>query len=184
MPTATLHRRQGGDPDSARIVEDGFRLSVFLVPPAALLARGLWGATLVWLGIIVAILGAAVAGALSAGAVATPVDASVEMKQQKIPVGPVAPMVAAKQLGTNGGGWYGPNSAVPLENPTPLSNLLETLAIILLPVAVVCMVGPFTRRRRFTALVFGAMLLMSAASTPRSSRPERTCCMNGTEPQR
>lgn len=68
MPTATLHRRQGGDPDSARIVEDGFRLSVFLLPPAALLARGLWGATLVWLALIAAILGAAVAGALSAGA--------------------------------------------------------------------------------------------------------------------
>lgn len=115
-----------------------------------------WALLLAWQG---------VPSTLSAGAVATPVDASVEMKQQKIPVGPVAPMVAAKQLGTNGGGWYGPNSSVPLENPTPLSNLLETLAIILLPIAVVCMVGPFTRRRRFTALVFGAMLLMSAAST-------------------
>ena len=55
------------------------------------------------------------------------------MNEQKIPLGPVAPMVAVKQLGTNGGGWYGPNSAVPLENPTPFSNLLETLAIILMP---------------------------------------------------
>ena len=68
MRTATLHRRPGGDPDSARIVEDGFRLSVFLLPPDTLLARGLWGAALVWLALIVAILGAAVAGALSAGA--------------------------------------------------------------------------------------------------------------------
>ena len=57
------------------------------------------------------------------------------MKEQKIPLGPVAPMVAVKQLGTNGGGWYGPNSAVPLENPTPFSNLLEVLAILLIPVA-------------------------------------------------
>ena len=41
-------------------------------------------------------------------------------------------MVAIKQLGSNGGGWYGPNSSVPLENPTPLSNLLEMIAILLI----------------------------------------------------
>lgn len=102
---------------------------------------------------------------LQAGPVATPLDAGVGMKQQKIPLGPVAPMVAVKQLGTNGGGWYGPNSAVPLENPTPFSNLLEMLAIILIPVAVAFMVGPFTRRRKLTALVFGSMMLMSLLST-------------------
>ena len=102
---------------------------------------------------------------LQSGPVATPVDASVEMQQQKIPLGPVAPMVAAKQLGSNGGGWYGPNSATPLENPTPLSNFIELLGILLIPVSVVFMVGPFTGRRRFTALVFGSMLLMSILST-------------------
>ncbi|EYC52469.1 potassium ABC transporter ATPase [Hylemonella gracilis str. Niagara R] len=102
---------------------------------------------------------------LAGGPVATPLDASVAMKEQKIPLGPVAPMVAAKQLGTNGGGWYGPNSTVPLENPTPLSNLLQTLAIVVLPVAVAFMVGAFTGRRKFTALVLGCMLLMSLAST-------------------
>ena len=64
------------------------------------------------------------AGAARSSRRSTPAS---EMKEQKIPLGPVAPMVAIKQLGTNGGGWYGPNSAVPLENPTPLSNLLETL---------------------------------------------------------
>jgi K+-transporting ATPase ATPase A chain len=102
---------------------------------------------------------------LAGGPVATPVDASVEMKEQKLPLGPVSPMVAVKQLGTNGGGWYGPNSSVALENPTPFSNLLETLAIILIPVAIAFMVGPFTGRKKFTALVFGSMLLMSMVST-------------------
>ncbi|MGO1071627.1 potassium-transporting ATPase subunit KdpA [Lysobacter sp. CA199] len=102
---------------------------------------------------------------LQAGATVTPIDHSVEMKEQKIPVGPVAAMVAVKQLGTNGGGWYGPNSAVPLENPTPFANLLETLALILIPVAVTFMIGPFTGRRKLTALVFGSMLLMSVIST-------------------
>lgn len=99
------------------------------------------------------------------GPVATPIDASAGMAEQKIPLGPVAPMVAIKQLGTNGGGWYGPNSAVPLENPTPFSNLLELLAIVLVPVAVILMIGPFTGRGKFGALVFGAMLLMSLLST-------------------
>lgn len=102
---------------------------------------------------------------LAGGPTVAPVDSSAELKEQKIPLGPVAPMVAAKQLGTNGGGWYGPNSAVPLENPTPLSNFLETLAIILIPIAIAFMIGPFTRRRKLTALVFGTMLLMSLAST-------------------
>lgn len=46
-------------------------------------------------------------------------------------------MVAIKQLGSNGGGWYGPNSSVPLENPTPLSNLLEMIAILLIPITVI-----------------------------------------------
>ncbi|TXI48062.1 MAG: potassium-transporting ATPase subunit KdpA [Lysobacter sp.] len=102
---------------------------------------------------------------LGAGPVAQPLDTAAGTKEQKIPLGPVAPMVAAKQLGTNGGGWYGPNSAVPLENPTPLSNLLETLAIVLIPIAVVFMVGPFTGRRKLTALVFGCMVSMSILST-------------------
>lgn len=123
---------------------------------------------------------------LQAGPVATPVDAGAEMKQQMIPLGPVAPMVAAKQLGTNGGGWYGPNSAVPLENPTPFSNLLETLALILIPVAVAFMVGPFTGRRKFTALVFGSMLLMSVLSTGtalllESHGPGASALMEGKE---
>ena len=106
-----------------------------------------------------------VPSSLQAAPVATPVDAQAGMASQSIPLGPVSPMVAVKQLGTNGGGWYGPNSSVSLENPTPLSNLLETLAIILIPVAITFMVGAFTRRRKLTALVFGTMLLMSVAST-------------------
>jgi K+-transporting ATPase ATPase A chain len=94
---------------------------------------------------------------------ATPLDTSVEMKQQTIPVGPVAPMVAIKQLGTNGGGWYGPNSAVPLENPTPLSNLFELVSILLIPVALVFMMGPYVKRPKLTWLTFGVMALFSLA---------------------
>jgi potassium-transporting ATPase potassium-binding subunit len=102
---------------------------------------------------------------LAAGPTVAPIDASAQMAEQKIPLGPVAAMVAVKQLGTNGGGWYGPNSAVPLENPTPFSNFLEVVGIILIPLAVVFMVGPLVGRRKLTAMIFGSMLLMSAAST-------------------
>lgn len=96
--------------------------------------------------------------------VATPIDSSTGMSEQRIAVGPVAPMVAVKQLGTNGGGWYGPNSSVPLENPTPLSNLIETVSIFLLPMAVVFMLGRFTGRRRLTPFVFAVMLILSLLS--------------------
>ena len=91
-------------------------------------------------------------------------DQTAELHTQKIPLGPVAPMVAVKQLGSNGGGWYGPNSSVPLENPTPLSNFLEMLAILLIPVSVIFMLGFFTKRPKFAAFVFASMLLMSVMS--------------------
>lgn len=98
------------------------------------------------------------------GPQATPIDAAAGMDTQKIPLGPVAAMVAAKQLGTNGGGWYGPNSAMPLENPTPLSNALELIGILLIPIAVIFMLGAFTGRKRLAGLVFGCMLAMSSVS--------------------
>ena len=91
-------------------------------------------------------------------------DQQAEMKEQKIALGPVAPMVAIKQLGSNGGGWYGPNSTVPLENPTPLSNFLEMLGILLIPISVIFMLGFFTKRPKFAGMVFGCMLLMSVIS--------------------
>ncbi|MGE8216156.1 MAG: potassium-transporting ATPase subunit KdpA [Stenotrophomonas maltophilia] len=101
---------------------------------------------------------------LAAGPQATPIDAAAGMETQKLPLGPVAAMVAAKQLGTNGGGWYGPNSSMPLENPTPLSNALELIGILLIPIAVVFMLGAFTGRKRLAGLVFGCMLAMSSVS--------------------
>ena len=100
----------------------------------------------------------------AAGPQATPMDATAGMLEQKIPLGPVAAMVAAKQLGANGGGWYGPNSAFPLENPTALSNALELVGILLIPIAIIFMIGAFTGRRRFGWLVLGCMASMSVVS--------------------
>ena len=60
---------------------------------------------------------------------------TLEGAAQQIPLGPAASQIAIKQLGTNGGGFFGVNSAHPFENPTPLSNFLEVLAILLIPAA-------------------------------------------------
>lgn len=90
-------------------------------------------------------------------------DQATEMQEQAIPVGPVAPMVAIKQLGTNGGGWYGPNSSNPLENPTPVSNVIETVAIVLFPMAIVFMAGFLLSRRRFAVMSLAVMGVMSIA---------------------
>lgn len=117
---------------------------------------------LVWTALLVS---QGVPATLDGGPTVQMLDQTAEVSEQKIPLGPVAPMVAIKQLGTNGGGWYGPNSSVPLENPTPLSNFLESLAIILIPVSVIFMIAPLTGRPKFAALVFGVMLSMSLSST-------------------
>ncbi|WP_110601678.1 potassium-transporting ATPase subunit KdpA [Salinicola lusitanus] len=84
---------------------------------------------------------------------------------QVIPRGPVAPMVAIKQLGTNGGGWYGPNSTVPLENPTGLSNLIETIALMLIPVASLIAVGVISGRRRLMMGIGAVMIAFSLITT-------------------
>ncbi len=79
---------------------------------------------------------------------------------QHIAVGPAAAQVAIKQLGTNGGGFYNTNSAHPLENPTPLSNFLELLAILLIPVALCFAFGEMVADRRQGWAVFAAMGLL------------------------
>lgn len=88
-------------------------------------------------------------------------DAAAEMRQQQIPIGPVAAMVAIKQLGSNGGGWYGPNSTNPLENPTPVSNAIQTIALVLLPMATVFMAGYLLMRRRFAIMTLAVMGVLS-----------------------
>ena len=79
---------------------------------------------------------------------------------QDIARGPAASQIAIKQLGTNGGGFFNSNSAVPFENPNPLSNFLEMLAILLIPAAQVFMFGRMIGLRRQALPLIGAMLAM------------------------
>ncbi|HXA01953.1 MAG TPA: potassium-transporting ATPase subunit KdpA, partial [Cytophagaceae bacterium] len=71
--------------------------------------------------------------------------------------GPAAGMIGIKQFGTNGGGWFGVNSAHPLENPDYFTNIFETLAIIFIPIAMVFALGYFINRRRLSWVIFGVM---------------------------
>ena len=73
--------------------------------------------------------------------------------------GPVAAMVAIKQLGTNGGGFFGPNSAHPLENPNYLTNIVENISIILIPIAMVFALGYVLKRKKLAWMIFGVMTL-------------------------
>ncbi|MFI5157878.1 MAG: potassium-transporting ATPase subunit KdpA [Sphingobacteriales bacterium] len=73
--------------------------------------------------------------------------------------GPVAAMVAIKQVGTNGGGWFGVNSAHPLENPTYLTNIVENSSIMLIPIALIFALGYFLNKRKLAWVIFGVMTI-------------------------
>jgi K+-transporting ATPase ATPase A chain len=85
---------------------------------------------------------------------------TLEGATQLIARGPVALMIAIKQLGTNGGGFFNSNSAVPFENPNGLTNFLEVIAILLIPVAQIFMFGRMVLARRHAWMVFAAMFAM------------------------
>ena len=80
--------------------------------------------------------------------------------EQSIPLGPAASQIAIKQLGTNGGGFFGVNSAHPFENPTAWSNLLEVASILLLPAALVFMFGHYVRDLRQSRAILACMLVL------------------------
>ncbi len=80
--------------------------------------------------------------------------------QHLIPLGPVASQVAIKQLGTNGGGFFNTNSAHPFENPTPITNLIELLAILLIPAALCHTFGAMVGDRRQGWALYISMLVI------------------------
>jgi K+-transporting ATPase ATPase A chain len=124
---------------------DLYRTLVYLLLPLAIVV----GALLIWQG---------VPQTFDAHATAT----TLQGAHQTIARGPVASQIAIKQLGTNGGGWYNSNSAVPFENPTGLSNFIELLAILLIPAAEVFMFGKMVFARRHAWAVFAAMFTVFA----------------------
>ncbi len=95
---------------------------------------------------------------LETGAMGT--DAQGHANPQNIIVGPVAAVIPIKMLGTNGGGFYGMNSAHPLENPTALSNFVTTFDMMIFPFTLVLMYGRMLRRKRHAAVIYSVMLTL------------------------
>lgn len=82
--------------------------------------------------------------------------------EQFVPMGPAASQVAIKQSGTNGGGFMGTNSAHPLENPNPFTNLVEMISILLIPVSLCFTFGEAVNNRKQGWAIFSAMLILYA----------------------
>ena len=91
-------------------------------------------------------------------------DDGATVTEQMVPMGPQASQVAPKQLGTNGGGYNGANSAHPHENPTPLANLLEMLSLLIIPAGLCFTFGRQIGDMRQGAAIFLAMTLLLGAA--------------------
>ncbi|WP_435020666.1 potassium-transporting ATPase subunit KdpA [Tundrisphaera sp. TA3] len=131
-----------GDEDLGDFYLDLFRGLLFaIVPYCLLVAVGLVG-----MGVPMTFEGAAQAATVDGGAT------------QTIARGPVAALVAIKQAGTNGGGFFGPNSTHPFENPSPWSNMLALVSIIVLPMSSIVMAGLMLRNLRHALVIYGVML--------------------------
>jgi len=131
---------------------DMTRSVIYILLPLSLLLAVL----LVSQGVVQSFEGAETAALLDPTVAA---DGSI-VDSQPIARGPVASQVAIKQLGTNGGGFFNVNSAHPLENPTPLSNLLQALSILLIPAALCFTFGEMVGRRRQGVALLAAMTIV------------------------
>ena len=89
---------------------------------------------------------------------------AAEVTKGVVPLGPASSQIAIKQLGTNGGGFWGNNSAHPFENPTPLSNLFEMISLLLIPAGLCFTFGRNVKDKRQGVAVFLAMFIMLAAA--------------------
>ena len=99
-------------------------------------------------------------GAPLKNAKGNPLTESVTVKEVTIPMGPVASQEVIKELGTNGGGFFNANSAHPFENPTPLSNFIEILLILLIPGALTYTFGVMVGNTRQGWMLLGVMLFI------------------------
>jgi K+-transporting ATPase ATPase A chain len=140
-----LGRGLAGRAQLGNFYQDLWRATGLILLPASLVVAML----LILTGVPMTLKGAAVATTL-------------EGVTQTIARGPVAAMVAIKQLGTNGGGYFGSNSTHPFENPNFWSNVISNISILLLPMATVWMFGHITGRMKHAAVVFGVMFTLYA----------------------
>jgi K+-transporting ATPase ATPase A chain len=147
-----------GDANMGNFFLDMWRSVVYVLLPLAFVVAVLLIAT----GVPMTLEGPAEAALLEPGAMGTGEDE--QPVKQLIARGPVAAIVAIKQLGTNGGGFFGANSAHPFENPNSWTNFLTCLCIILIPVASLFMFGRMLDNMKHAGVIFGVMAVLSAGT--------------------
>ncbi len=147
-----------GDPTMGNFYLDLWRGVIYIFLPLALVL----GFMLMAGGMPMTFEGSIQAKTVEPGAMGT--DDNGQPKPQIVSRGPTAAIVAIKQLGTNGGGFFGANSCHPFENPTAWTNILECMALFLVPMASLVMLGRMLKDYRHAAVIFGVMLVLSVAT--------------------
>src|ERR1700677_1473679 len=154
---AAIIRAFRGEAKVGNFFVDMWRVAMYIYVPVSLI----FGVLFIHEGMPMTYNSAEVATTLEPGSMGN--DDKGQAKPQTIIVGPVAATIPIKMLGTNGGGFYGMNSAHPLENPTATSNFFTTLAMMLFPFALVLMYGRMLKRVRHSVVIYGVMLIMMAS---------------------
>src|SRR5215510_5561686 len=130
---------------------DMWRVLIYMFLPVCLL----WGTLFMAQGMPMTFESTVQATTVEPGAMGT--TDSRETKQQTIVIGPVAAVLPIKQIGTNGGGFFGANSSHPFENPTAGSNFLTCIGMMLFPASLVLMYGRMLRRVRHAVVIYAVM---------------------------
>ncbi|HZV06288.1 MAG TPA: potassium-transporting ATPase subunit KdpA [Gemmataceae bacterium] len=147
-----------GDPNMGNFYLDLWRGVVYIFVPLALILALL----LMNSGMPMTFEGAAQVQTVEAGAMGK--EDNGQPKSQMVSRGPTAAIVAIKQLGTNGGGFFGANSCHPFENPTAWTNFLECISLFLIPIASLVMLGRMLNNFRHAVVIFGVMLVLSVTT--------------------
>jgi K+-transporting ATPase ATPase A chain len=146
------------DPHMGNYYLDMWRVVVYTFIPASLIM----GVLLLADGMPMTLDGAAQVTTVEPGAMGQDENGQPQLQQQ-IARGPVAALIPIKHLGTNGGGFFGANSAHPFENPSAWSNFLSMMNYCIFPFALVLMFGRMLRQMRHAWIIFGVMMLMFVA---------------------
>jgi K+-transporting ATPase ATPase A chain len=146
------------DPHVGNFFVDMWRVVIYMFVPVAFIFAMIF----VQQGMPMTFNAAHIVSTLEPGAMSSASGGS--QAQQTIVIGPVAAMIPIKMLGTNGGGFYGMNSAHPMENPTALTNWFTCLAMMLFPFTLVLMYGRMLNRLRHASVIFSVMMLLMAGT--------------------
>jgi K+-transporting ATPase ATPase A chain len=154
---AAITRALRGDPHVGNFYVDLWRIVAYVFVPASVLA----GVLLIASGMPMTLEKSAAAATLESGAMGQ--DDKGQDKPQLIARGPVAAILPIKHFGTNGGGFFGANSAHPFENPNGWTNFFECFSILIFPFALVVMFGRMLKQMRHAGIIFVVMMIMFVA---------------------